>query len=121
MKEEKFKKIVIGGTVAAVLLLAVLLIFLIYQLIAISVQRNREAELAAQLQECLNYIETAESDLEIYRGRLWLETIARELGMRGQGDRSDEDSAAVLRVASEGGTVLLFYDNGEIVYEICSH
>lgn len=129
MQEEKFKKIVIGGTVAAVLLLAVLLIFLIYQLIAITVQRNREAELTAQLEACLEYIETAESDLEIYRGRLWLETIARELGMRGFGDSSEDGaddtsedaSAAVLRIDREKETILLFYENGEIVYEICSH
>ena len=121
MQEEKFKKIVIGGTVAAVLLLAILLIFLVYQLIAISVQRNREAELREQLQACLEYIETAESDLEIYRGRLWLETIARELGMRGHGDSSEDGAAAVLCIVSEEEAASLGLGNGQIVYEICSH
>ena len=43
MKEEKFKKIVIGVTAAAVILLAILLVFMIYQLIAISVRNNRIA------------------------------------------------------------------------------
>ena len=36
MKEEKFKRIVIGGTVAAVVLLVFLIVFMIYQLVSVS-------------------------------------------------------------------------------------
>ena len=116
MKEEKFKKVVMGATVAAVLLLAVLLIFLVYQLIAISVRRNREAELTAQLQECLAYIEQAESDLEVYRGRVWHETLARELGMKGLGD-IDWDAAAAaaqLHIAVRDGELVLLAEVGDL-------
>ena len=48
MKEEKFKRIVVGVTAAAVILLAILLVYMIYQLIAISVREKRIAELEDQ-------------------------------------------------------------------------
>ena len=44
MKEEKFKRIVVGVTAAAVILLVILLVYMIYQLIAISVRVKRSAE-----------------------------------------------------------------------------
>ena len=85
MQEEKFKKIVIGSTVAAVILLAFLLVFLIGQLISISSRKNREEELLRQIEEYEQYIE--------YQGRIWLEIAVRELlALRGKDAASDTAS-----------------------------
>ncbi len=86
MREEKFKKIVIGATVAAVILFVFLVVFLVGQLISISAQKNRERELLAKIEEYKQMIATAESDIEVYQGRIWLEIAARELGMKSPGD-----------------------------------
>lgn len=93
MQEEKFKKIVIGSTVAAVIFLAFLLVFLIGQLISISSRKNREEELLRQIEEYEQYIETAQSDREVYQGRIWLEIAVRELlALRGKDAASDTAS-----------------------------
>ena len=86
MKEEKFKKIVIGATVSAVVLFVFLLVFWISQLISISVKNRRIEELKAEIARYEQIIETSENDLEIYYSELWLEMAARELGMLGYGD-----------------------------------
>ena len=86
MKEEKFKKIVIGATVAAVVLFVFLLVFWISQLISISVKNRRIEELKAEIARYEQIIETSENDLEVYYSELWLEMAARELGMLGYGD-----------------------------------
>ena len=114
MKEEKFKKIVVGITAAAVILLAILLVFMIYQLIAISVRNNRRAELEEQLAYWQEYIDKAENDIQRYEGYAWLEIIARKLGMIGQGDFADSSSFYF-----DDGSVLKVSDSGEFIYEIC--
>ena len=95
MQEEKFKKVVIGSTVAAVILLAFLLVFLIGQLISISSRKSREAELLRQIEEYERYIETAQSDCEVYQGRIWLEIAVREL-LALRGEDAGSDTASVL-------------------------
>ena len=86
MKEEKFRKIVIGATVAAVVLFVFLLVFWICQMVSISVKNRRIEELKAEIARYEQIIETSENDLEIYYSELWLEMAARELGMLGYGD-----------------------------------
>lgn len=86
MKEEKFKKIVIGATVAAVVLFVFLLVFWICQMISISVKNRRIEELKEEIARYEQIIETSENDLEIYYSELWREMAARELGMLGYGD-----------------------------------
>ncbi len=82
MKEEKFKKIVIGGTVAAVLLLAILVIFLIYQLAMLSQKRSRIEELRDEIARYEAIIEDQNASIEDqYTARWWLEMRARELDM----------------------------------------
>ena len=49
--EERKRKIVIGVTAAAVVLLAILIIFWIYQMIAIGSRNARIAELEAQIDQ----------------------------------------------------------------------
>ena len=114
MKEEKFKRIVIGVTAAAVILLAILLVYMIYQLIAISVRNNRIAELEEQYAYWEQYVEDAQTDVQKYEGLAWLEIIARKLGMLGQGDYVQASS-----VSFNDGSVLKVSDSGEFVYEIC--
>lgn len=114
MKEEKFKRIVIGVTAAAVILLAILLIYMIYQLIAISVRNSRIAELEKQYEYWSEYVENAESDIQRYEGLAWLEMIARKLGMLGQGDFTAGNASLSL-----DGATLKISDSGELIYEIC--
>ena len=105
MKEEKFKRIVVGVTAAAVILLVILLVYMIYQLIAISVREKRIAELEEQYAYWEQYVKENEG---------WLEIIARKLGMLGAGDYGKDAS-----VSFEDGALLKISDSGEILYEIC--
>ena len=114
MKEEKFKRIVIGVTAAAVILLAILLVFMIYQLIAISVRNNRIAELEEQYAYWEQYVDKNKGKIERYEGLAWLEIIARKLGMLGQGNYVPSSS-----VAFDDRSVLKVSDSGEFIYEIC--
>ncbi len=88
MKEEKFKKIVIGATVTAVLLVVILVVFWVYQLISISVKEKRIASLEKQIQDCLEIIDNDKALIEEkYMSELWLEWAARQLGMIKEGDK----------------------------------
>ncbi len=81
--EERKKRIVIGITAAAVVLLAILIVFWVYQMIAIGARRAREAELTAAIEalEEENKDLEAESD-KVQNNLVWLENMAGELGMR---------------------------------------
>lgn len=80
--EERKRKIVIGVTAAAVVLLAILIIFWIYQMIAIGSRNARIAELNEQIAYYERIINDSSTDLETYQeSLLWLERAARELGM----------------------------------------
>lgn len=81
--EERKKRIVIGITAAAVVLLAILIVFWVYQMIAIGARRAREAELTAAIEalEEENEDLKAESD-KVQNNLVWLENMAGELGMR---------------------------------------
>ena len=81
--EERKKRIVIGITAAAVVLLAILIVFWVYQMIAIGARRAREAELTAAIEA----LEEENKDLEAEKDKVqnnlvWLENMAGELGMR---------------------------------------
>ena len=109
MKEEKFKRIVIGATVTAVILLVFLVVFMIYQLISVSQKKNLEQELLEQIELYEQLAADKEGDISIYKDRVWLEMAARKLGLLGAGDIAD---------LSAGGADA-FSGEGEIVYEIC--
>lgn len=86
MKEEKFKKIMVGVTVSAVLLVIILVIFWVYQLIAISVREKKIKELEEQIAYYEQIIKESNDDVEIYKSELWLEWAARKLGMLKKGE-----------------------------------
>lgn len=81
MKDEKFKKLVMGGTVAAVLLLVFLVVFLIYQITALSQRRERIEYLQGEIARYEQIIASTEDEIEKYQARYWLEQRAAELGM----------------------------------------
>ena len=81
MKDEKFKKLVIGGTVAAVLLPVFLVVFLIYQLTALSQRRERIEYLQGEIARYEQIIASTEDEIEKYQARYWLEQRAAELDM----------------------------------------
>ena len=86
MEENKKKRIVIGATVAAVLLFVFLLVFWIGQMIAIGVKNDRIADLKEQIAKYEQLIEEQSSDLDVYRSQAWLEQAAWLLDMYGYGD-----------------------------------
>ena len=81
MKDEKFKKLVIGGTVAAVLLLVFLVVFLIYNITALSQRRERIEYLQGEIARYEQIIASTEDEIEKYQARYWLEQRAAELDM----------------------------------------
>lgn len=81
MKEEKFKKLVIGGTVAAVLLLVFLVVFLIYQIVVLNQKRDRIEFLNSEIARYDQIIHTTKDEIEQYQARYWLEQRAAELDM----------------------------------------
>ncbi len=86
MEENKKKRIVIGATVAAVLLFVFLLVFWIGQMISIGVKNDRIADLKEQIAKYEQLIEEQSSDLDVYRSQAWLEQAAWLLDMYGYGD-----------------------------------
>ena len=107
---------------AAVILFVILLVFWIYQLIAVSVQKQRIKELEKQIA----YFESEESrlsgDLEKYMSDIWLERAARQLlGMLGYGDvelkELAKDGEFRLMFSDHSGA-LVIQENGEITYEV---
>ena len=81
MKDEKFKKLVIGGTVAADLLLVFLVVFLIYQITALSQRRERIEYLQGEIARYEQIIASTEDEIEKYQAKYWLEQRAAELDM----------------------------------------
>ncbi len=82
MKEEKFKKLVVGGTVAAVLLLVFLIVFMVYQLALLSERRKRIDFLQSEIAKYEQIIADQNSEIEeVYTAEWWLSYRARQLGM----------------------------------------
>ncbi|MBR0189244.1 MAG: hypothetical protein IJQ23_02530 [Clostridia bacterium] len=78
--ETKFQRIVVAFTVGAVILLAVLIMLMCYQLIAIGVKNNRVKQLKADIYALEQEYERGEDTLEIRRKAAYIERRARELG-----------------------------------------
>lgn len=81
MTEEKTKKLIVAGTVGAVLLVVVLISVMVYQLIAIAVYNKRIDNYNAKIAQYNQLIEQGEETKETYSLRWWIEREARELGL----------------------------------------
>lgn len=78
--EVRFERKVVAFTVGAVVLLALLIILMCYQLIAIGVKNNRVKQLKADIYALEQEYERGEDTLEIRRRAAYIERRARELG-----------------------------------------
>jgi hypothetical protein len=78
--DAKYKRIVVASTVGAVLLVVVLLFVMIYQLIAIGVNKKKNDEYNAAIAEYKRLIEDGENTLLIRRAEQWIIERAKELG-----------------------------------------
>lgn len=87
MTEEKFKRTVVAVTVGAVLLVAVLVCVMVYQLIAIGVHKNKIASLNAEIERYKLLRDNEEKSIEARSSYWWIVQRARELGYVFDGDK----------------------------------
>ena len=80
MEESKFKKLVVAGTVGAVLLAVILLFIMIYQMIAIGLKKNQLDEYNEAIAQYEQLIQKGEDTLEARSTKAWIARRARELG-----------------------------------------
>ena len=80
MEESKFKKLVVAGTVGAVLLAVILLFVMVYQMISIGLKKQQLDEYNAAIAEYDRLIQEGEDTLEARSTKAWIARRARELG-----------------------------------------
>lgn len=80
MNESKRNKMVAAVTVNVIILIAVLVAVVIYQLVDICVLTNRRKELKAEVAAMQEKIETTQDALEYYKSESYLLDKAFELG-----------------------------------------
>ena len=88
MNENKLKRIVVSSTVGAVLLIITLLLVMVYQIIAIAVEKRDYQELQAAIAELEELKEDGLETLEYRQTKVWIERRARELGYKYKGDKT---------------------------------
>lgn len=80
MTEEKAKRVIVATTVGAVLLLAIILAIMVYQMIAIQVKKNRIEYLKSQIAKYEQLIQTDKQTIEARSLEDWIIREARRLG-----------------------------------------
>jgi len=90
VKEEKLKKIVTASTVAGVLLAIILVSVIVYQLISLTLLKNRKNELINQIQQYDTTINTTQDEIEKNSAYWYIEQKAREYGMIYEDDEKFE-------------------------------
>lgn len=86
ISEEKAKRLIVAGTVGAVLLLVILLSVMLYQLISISVKNSQIAIYNQKIAKYEALIAEGEETKEARSMRIWIEREARRLGLKYQND-----------------------------------
>ena len=76
-----------SATVAAVLLAVILVVVMCYQLVSMSVLKNKRARLKREIAELQQIVQSTESEIERWEALEWIEKKARELGMYYDGDK----------------------------------
>ena len=79
MDEQKLRRVVAASVVIAVLLLSILLTFMVYQMIMISVKKREIDELNKQIQLLEEQKKQTEDKIEIWLSDWKIEERAREL------------------------------------------
>lgn len=77
MDKSRKGKILVGCTVAGVLLLVALICVIIYQLVSIATVKERIADYERQIEYYESVIENSENDLEYYKSKAYLDQMAR--------------------------------------------
>ena len=80
MNESKYKRIIVASTVGAVLLVVILLFVMIYQLIAIGVNKKINDEYNTAIAEYERLIADGENTLKVRKADRWIIDRAKELG-----------------------------------------
>ena len=91
MTEEKRKRLVGASTAMSVIMLFILVIVLAYQMITMSVKRNRRDELEAEIVRLTQEIENAEDDIELWQQKWKIEERARQLDYVYKKDKDNEN------------------------------
>lgn len=86
-EREKVKRKVIAITFMSVAILAVLVIFLIYQLVSMFTLINRRKTLEREIAQLEYIIANTQNEYEKTQSLIWLEIKARELGLIKPGDK----------------------------------
>ncbi len=92
ISEKKFKKLVVASTVGAVLLLAILIFVMCFQLISIGVENRKLEELNAEIATYKQLLEEGDKTLEARSSYWWIVQRARELGYVFDGDHVYKDA-----------------------------
>ena len=92
MKEEKFRKIISATTVAGVLLAVILVLVIVYQLISISVLKNKKQDLEEQIDYYNTVIDQTEDEIVKNSAYWYIEQKAREYGMMYEDDKKFEEN-----------------------------
>ena len=90
VREEKLKKIVTAATAAGVLLAVILVSVIIYQLVSITLLKNKKEELEKQVDYYNQVIEETESEIDKNSAYWYIEQKAREYGMIYEDDEKFE-------------------------------
>lgn len=80
MTEAKFKRVIVATTIGAVLLLAVLVSVMVFQLISIKVHNDEIAVLEQKIAYYTELNKTGERTLEERQLERWIKIRAQELG-----------------------------------------
>lgn len=88
MNEDKKIRLIISGTVGAVILVFVLLFVMVFQMFKISAVRRKNAELDNAIMEYYQLIESGEQTLEARKSKAWIVKRAYELGYVFQNDEN---------------------------------
>ena len=87
MQTEKGRRKRIAITFLTVALVAVLVIFLIYQLVSMFNLVNRRKQLEREIAQIEAFIASTDDQIAITKSKIWLEIKARELGLIKLGDK----------------------------------
>lgn len=80
MNKSKKGRILVGSTVAGVLLLVALVCIIVYQLVSKAQKEQRIEDLKAQIEYYNSRIESAQDDLEYYQSSAYLDQMSRAYG-----------------------------------------
>lgn len=85
--KEQVKRIVVGATVAGVLLVFCLVVMIVYQYVRIGFLAREKAFLESEIERVEQNISDKQDKLEIYSSEGYLEYLARTYGYRFPGDK----------------------------------